>query len=97
VVGGGMVPHRLVEALSDRDQSQQWCIEVFAEESRPPCDRVALTSFFSGRDPEDLLLGEPELWRREGVRLHTNAQVNRSTPGAAWCMPAAAPSPTTRW
>ena len=27
----------------------------------PPYDRVALTSYFSGRDPEDLLLGEPEL------------------------------------
>ncbi len=77
VVGGGMVAHRLVEALSDRDESQQWCIEVFAEESRPPYDRVALTSFFSGRDPDDLLLGEPELWRREGVRLHTNAPVKQ--------------------
>ena len=32
---------------------------MFAEESRPPYDRVALTSFFSGRDPDDLLLGEP--------------------------------------
>jgi nitrite reductase (NADH) large subunit len=77
VIGGGMVAHRLVEALSDRDPAGLWKIDVFAEESRPPYDRVALTSFFSGRDPEDLLLGEPELWRREGVRLHTNAPVQR--------------------
>ena len=81
VVGGGMVAHRLVEALSDRDGAGSgapaWQIDVFAEESRPPYDRVALTSFFSGRDPDDLLLGEPELWRREGVRLHTNAAVQR--------------------
>ncbi len=75
VVGGGMVAHRLVEALSDRDHASQWAVEVFAEESRPPYDRVALTSFFSGRDPEDLLLGDPGLWRREGIRLHTNAPV----------------------
>ena len=75
VVGGGMVAHRLVEALSDRDDTQQWSVDVFAEESRPPYDRVALTSFFSGRDPDDLLLGDPGLWRREGVRLHTNAPV----------------------
>ena len=75
VVGGGMVAHRLVEALSDRDTRQEWSVEVFAEESRPPYDRVALTSFFSGRDPEDLLLGDPELWRRDGIRLHTNARV----------------------
>ena len=76
-----MVAHRLVEALTDRDGADSgepaWQIDVFAEESRPPYDRVALTSFFSGRDPEDLLLGEPELWRREGVRLHTNAPVQR--------------------
>ena len=37
-----------------------WHIDVFAEESRPPYDRVALTTFFSGRDPEDLLLGDPD-------------------------------------
>ncbi|MET0839127.1 MAG: nitrite reductase large subunit NirB, partial [Marmoricola sp.] len=77
VVGGGMVAHRLVEALADRDGEGAWQVDVFAEETRPPYDRVALTSFFSGRDPEDLLLGEPGLWRREGVRLHTNAPVQR--------------------
>jgi len=72
-----MVAHRLVEALADRDGEGAWQVDVFAEETRPPYDRVALTSFFSGRDPEDLLLGEPGLWRREGVRLHTNAPVQR--------------------
>lgn len=77
MVGGGMVAHRLVEALSDRDDARQWSVDVFAEESRPPYDRVALTSFFSGRDPDDLLLGEPSLWRRKGVRLHTNAPVKK--------------------
>ena len=77
VVGGGMVAHRLVEALTDRDTAGEWEVQVFAEESRPPYDRVALTSFFSGRDPEDLLLGEAEMWRREGVRLHTNAPVRQ--------------------
>jgi len=77
VVGGGMVAHRLVEALTERDPDGTWCVDVFAEESRPPYDRVALTSFFSGRDPDDLLLGTPDLWRRPGVRLHTNSPVQR--------------------
>ncbi len=77
VVGGGMVAHRLVEALRDRDPAGTWSVDVFAEESRPPYDRVALTSFFSGRDPEDLLLGEPDLWHRPGVRLHTNSPAHR--------------------
>ena len=75
VVGGGMVAHRLVEAMRDRDIEDAWHIDVFAEESRPPYDRVALTTFFSGRDPEELLLGEPELWHQPGVRLHTNSPV----------------------
>jgi nitrite reductase (NADH) large subunit len=75
VVGGGMVAHRLVEAMRDRDTGDAWHIDVFAEESRPPYDRVALTSFFSGRDPDDLLLGGPDLWHQPGVRLHTNSPV----------------------
>ena len=61
VVGGGMVAHRLVEAVADRDTAGAWHVDVFAEESRAPYDRVALTSFFSGRDPEDLLLGDGSL------------------------------------
>jgi nitrite reductase (NADH) large subunit len=77
VAGGGMVAHRLVEALRDRDTDGRWHVDVFAEESRPPYDRVALTSFFSGRDPDDLLLGTPDLWRGPGVRLHTNSPVRR--------------------
>ena len=77
VVGGGMVAHRLVEAMRDRDVDDTWRIDVFTEESRPPYDRVALTTFFSGRDPEDLLLGEPGLWRQAAVRLHTNSPVKK--------------------
>jgi nitrite reductase (NADH) large subunit len=75
VVGGGMVAHRLVEAMVDRDTAGEWHVDLFAEESRAPYDRVALTTFFSGRDPEDLLLGDTGLWRRDGVRLHLNSPV----------------------
>jgi len=75
VVGAGMVTQRLVEALDARGASASWDIEVFGEESRPPYDRVALTSFFSDKDPEDLLLGDQDLWKRPGIRLHRNAAV----------------------
>jgi nitrite reductase (NADH) large subunit len=75
VVGAGMVAQRLVEALDSREATQEWDIEVFGEESRPPYDRVALTSFFSDRDPDDLLLGDQDLWHRPGIRLHRNAPV----------------------
>jgi len=75
VVGGGMVAQRLVEALRDRDADGRWRITVLAEEPRPPYDRVALTTYFSGRDPEDLALGDPTLWRDPLVTLRRGAQV----------------------
>src|SRR5688572_26520250 len=75
VVGAGMVAQRLVEALEARGATETWDIDVFGEESRPPYDRVALTSFFSDRDPDDLLLGDPDLWRRPGIRLHRHVPV----------------------
>ncbi len=62
VVGGGMVAQRLVEALRDRDVDGAWRVTVLAEEPRRPYDRVALTSFFSGRTPDDLALGDAALW-----------------------------------
>ena len=63
VVGGGMVARRLVDALRARDESGQWAITLLCEEPRAPYDRVALTSYFTGRDPEDLALGA----RRSGT------------------------------
>ena len=85
VVGGGMVAHRLVEALQrPRRRPAAWEVDVFAEEPRPPYDRVALTSFFSGRDPDDLLLGDPDLWRRRRRHpAHATRRSPRSTPSAA--------------
>jgi len=77
VVGAGMVAHRLVEAMVERGADETWDIEVFGDETRPPYDRVALTSFFSDRDPEDLLLGDGDLWRRPGVRLYRGSTVSR--------------------
>jgi len=77
VVGGGMVAQRLVEALRDRDTAGAWRITVLAEEPRRPYDRVALTSYFSGRDPEDLALGDESLWHDPLVRLVRDDKVTR--------------------
>ncbi|TXL61249.1 nitrite reductase large subunit NirB [Aeromicrobium terrae] len=82
VVGAGMVAHRLVEALVERGATTEWDIEVFGEESRPPYDRVALTSFFTLRDPDELLLGDRGLWRTTGVRLHRSSPVDAIDPAA---------------
>lgn len=62
VVGGGMVARRLVDALRARDENGRWAVTVLAEEPRAPYDRVALTSYFTGRHPEDLALGGQDLW-----------------------------------
>ncbi|GIG28846.1 nitrite reductase large subunit NirB [Cellulomonas marina] len=83
VVGGGMVAQRLVEALLSRlDEGSAgtgtpgaagpgWRVTVLAEETRVPYDRVALTSFFAGRTPDELVLGDRALWadRRVDLRL----------------------------
>ncbi len=75
VVGGGMVAHRFVDALRSRDVERTHRVTVLAEEPRPPYDRVALTSYFTGRDPEDLSLGEGQLWDDPSVRLRKGVSV----------------------
>ncbi|MFI0463073.1 nitrite reductase large subunit NirB [Saccharopolyspora sp. 5N102] len=61
VVGHGMVGHRLVEALRERDADGTWRIVVLGEESRPAYDRVALSSYLDGKSAEDLSLVDHEL------------------------------------
>ncbi len=56
VVGNGMVGHRLVEALRDRDRRGAWRVEVFAEEARPAYDRVNLSSYVDSWDAAALAL-----------------------------------------
>ena len=75
VVGGGMVAHRLVEALRARDTGTTWRVTVLAEEPRLPYDRVALTTYFSGRDPQELSLGDAELWDDPAVTLRKGVAV----------------------
>ncbi|WP_062211922.1 nitrite reductase large subunit NirB [Demequina oxidasica] len=75
VVGGGMVAHRFTEAMRARDTDGEFAVTVLAEEPRRPYDRVALTSYFTGRHPEDLELGDRDLWDHPLVTLHRDARV----------------------
>ncbi|RNL79991.1 nitrite reductase large subunit NirB [Nocardioides marmorisolisilvae] len=75
VVGGGMVAHRLIEALRDRDVDRTWSVDLYCEEPHAPYDRVALTSYFAGKSPADLLLGESGLDEDALVTVHLNAAV----------------------
>ncbi|WEV79584.1 nitrite reductase large subunit NirB [Janibacter cremeus] len=75
IVGGGMVARRLVDALRERDGQGRWAITLIGEEPRAPYDRVALTSYFAGRDPEDLALGGQDLWDDPLVTLLRGVRV----------------------
>ena len=55
VAGAGMVGHRFVESLLSRDDVDVQ-VTLLGEEGRHPYDRVGLTSFFSGRTPDELTL-----------------------------------------
>ena len=78
VVGGGMVAHRLVEALADRDDATaRWQVDVFAEESRPPYDRVGADVVLLRPRPRRPAARDPGCGVATGVRLHTNAPVQR--------------------
>lgn len=75
VVGGGMVAHRLIEALLDHDRDRAWRIDLFCEEPRAPYDRVGLSSYFSGATPEELTLGDRDLAQDDRVRVHLGSAV----------------------
>ncbi|MFI9582238.1 nitrite reductase large subunit NirB [Streptomyces sp. NPDC052236] len=70
VVGHGMVGQRFLEALAERGVTGRARIVVLCEEPRAAYDRVQLTSYFSGRTPDDLSLVEGDFIERHGIELH---------------------------
>ncbi|GIH47989.1 nitrite reductase large subunit [Microbispora rosea subsp. rosea] len=76
VVGHGPTAHRLIETLSGRGFGGT--VTVFGEEPRPAYDRVALTSYLSGRSVEDLTYPVPDgVTLRTGVRVTAIDRANR--------------------
>ncbi|MFE7565984.1 nitrite reductase large subunit NirB [Streptomyces sp. NPDC057539] len=69
VVGHGMVGQRFLEALAERGVTARARVVVLAEEPRPAYDRVRLTSYFSGRTPDELSLLEPDFLVRHDIEL----------------------------
>ncbi|NDZ94112.1 nitrite reductase large subunit [Streptomyces sp. SID6673] len=59
VVGHGMVGHRFVQTLRDRDTEGLWRVEVVCEESDPAYDRVGLSSYVGS-------------WQRDSLALEGN-------------------------
>ncbi|MFI0257898.1 nitrite reductase large subunit NirB [Streptomyces sp. NPDC017056] len=70
LIGHGMVGQRFLEALADRGVTGRARVVVLCEEPRAAYDRVQLTSYFSGRTPDDLSLADPGFMARHGIELH---------------------------
>jgi nitrite reductase (NADH) large subunit len=87
VVGNGMVGHRLVQAVRDRDPEGAWRVTVLGEETRPAYDRVALSSYVDGTSAEELTLpaaADPLVALHLGdpaVALDRDARVVRTAAG----------------
>ncbi|MEV7283861.1 nitrite reductase large subunit NirB [Streptomyces sp. NPDC093252] len=72
-----MVGQRFLEALAERGLTATHRVVVLAEESRPAYDRVRLTSYFSGRTPEELSLTDPEFLAAHGIELRLGDPAER--------------------
>jgi nitrite reductase (NADH) large subunit len=70
LVGHGMVGQRFLEALADRGVTERARVVVLCEEPRPAYDRVQLTSYFSGRTPDDLSMVEDGFMEKHGIELY---------------------------
>jgi nitrite reductase (NADH) large subunit len=75
VVGNGMVGQRFVELLADADPEGRCRVTVLGEEPRRAYDRVALSSLFDGKTPEDLDLVPEDCYDDEQYRLRLNEKV----------------------
>ncbi|MGW6137275.1 nitrite reductase large subunit NirB [Streptomyces sp. NPDC055140] len=69
LVGHGMVGQRFLEALAERGLTDTHRVVVLCEEPRPAYDRVQLTSYFSGRTPDELSLTDAGFIARHGIEL----------------------------
>ncbi|MFE5033576.1 nitrite reductase large subunit NirB [Streptomyces sp. NPDC056683] len=70
LVGHGMVGQRFLEALAERGLTATHRVVVLCEEPRPAYDRVALTSYFSGRTPDELSMTDMEFIEAHGIELY---------------------------
>ncbi|MFK0279920.1 nitrite reductase large subunit NirB [Streptomyces sp. NPDC090499] len=70
LVGHGMVGQRFLEALAERGLTATHRVVVLCEEPRPAYDRVALTSYFSGRTPDELSMTDMEFIDAHGIELY---------------------------
>ncbi|PKH01710.1 nitrite reductase (NAD(P)H) [Psychromonas sp. MB-3u-54] len=74
VVGNGMVGHKFIDTLIT-DESVDYEIITFSEESRLAYDRVQLSGFFSGKTADDLALTDATYYQENGINFVLNDKV----------------------
>ncbi|MFT4125567.1 MAG: nitrite reductase large subunit NirB [Gordonia sp. (in: high G+C Gram-positive bacteria)] len=75
VVGHGMVGHRFVEALRNRDAEQAWQVFVLGEEADAAYDRVGLSAYIGAWDRAALALPGNDYAEHPGVVVHGGTRV----------------------
>jgi len=74
VVGNGMVGHKFLEALAEREGVDACEVVVLCEEPRAAYDRVYLSAYFSGKTAEDLSLVQGDFFNEKGFALKLNTK-----------------------
>ncbi|AMW17828.1 nitrite reductase large subunit NirB [Mycobacteroides chelonae] len=75
VIGHGMVGHRFVQVLRERDATDQWQVTVLGEEADAAYDRVALSSYIESWDRDSLALTGNSYTDDPMVTLHLGDRV----------------------
>ena len=75
IVGNGMVGHKFLELMVQKDVSQEWNLVTFCEESRVAYDRVNLSGYFSGKTAADLTLVQPGYYQNNQVEIHIGDRI----------------------
>lgn len=74
VVGNGMVGHKFIDTIIG-DDSADYEVITFSEESRLAYDRVQLSYFFSGKTADDLALTDAAYYEENGIKFVLNDKV----------------------
>ena len=77
VVGNGLVGHRFVEELRERDPERSFSITVIGEEPRFAYDRVHLSAYFDGTPAIELQVATRERYQELAIDTRLGDQVER--------------------
>ncbi|MEM6472123.1 MAG: FAD-dependent oxidoreductase [Planctomycetota bacterium] len=75
IVGGGMSGYGLCDRLVRLGVADDYRITIIGDEPVPAYDRVNLSSYFSGRTLDDLVLASRHWYQNNGIDLQTGRRV----------------------